>query len=96
MKNNSESRVEILRHNDGVLCGKDGCKFKHSKDNKYCNKHPVDSVDAPINGTIGNKSVQIIIEGIREFMDEKTVILDLGSGNGKTSKPAIIFDSGLL
>jgi hypothetical protein len=51
---------------------------------KHCIKHPVDSVDAPINGTIGNKSVEIIVEGLKDFVDANTVILDLGSGSGKT------------
>ena len=51
---------------------------------KLYNKHPVDSVNAPINGTIGNRSIEIILEGLVDFIDEKTVILDLGSGSGKT------------
>ena len=52
---------------------------------KYSNKHPVDSVDAPINGTIGNKSVELILEGLSEYIEESSVILDLGSGSGKTA-----------
>ena len=51
---------------------------------KHCIKHPVDSVDAPINRNIGNKSVEIIVEGLKDFVDANTVILDLGSGSGKT------------
>jgi len=51
---------------------------------KHCIKHPVDSVDAPINGTIGYKSVEIIVEGLKDLVDANTVILDLGSGSGKT------------
>ena len=35
-KSNSEKRKETV-----VLCGKDGCKFKRSEANKYCNKHQI-------------------------------------------------------
>ena len=52
---------------------------------KYCIKHPVDSVDAPINGTLGNRSIEVIIEALSDLIDESSIILDLGSGNGKTA-----------
>jgi SAM-dependent methyltransferase len=62
---------------------------------KLCNKHPVDSVDAPINGTIGNKCIEVIIEGLCDLIDEKKpILLDLGSGNGKTAtKFAAVLDT---
>ena len=52
---------------------------------KHCNKHPVDSVDAPINGTLNNKSIEVILEGLGDLVSKNSIILDLGSGNGKTA-----------
>jgi hypothetical protein len=77
MKNNSESRVEILRHNDGVLCGKDGCKFKYSKDNKYCNKHQI-CIFLDETQDLGKKHVLIMFVVV-----ENSLILIINSQDAK-------------
>jgi len=68
MENNSESCVEILRHNSGVLCGKDGCKFKHSKDNKYCNKHQI-CIFLDETQDLGKKTCVNYVRGCKEQLD---------------------------
>uniref|UniRef100_A0A6C0HSX1 Uncharacterized protein n=1 Tax=viral metagenome TaxID=1070528 RepID=A0A6C0HSX1_9ZZZZ len=68
MENNSESCVEILRHNNVLLCGKDGCKFKHSKDNKYCNKHQI-CIFLDETQDLGKKTCANYVRGCREQLD---------------------------
>ena len=52
---------------------------------KVCISHPINSVNAPINGTLGNRSIEEIVEGLGDLLNKDSVILDLGSGNGKTA-----------
>ena len=52
---------------------------------KLCLSHPVNSVGAPINGTLGNRSLEVIIEGLGDLINKDSIILDLGSGDGKTA-----------
>jgi hypothetical protein len=43
-----------------------------------CLSHPVNSVGAPINGTLGNTSLKNVIEGLGELVDKDSIIWVVG------------------
>ena len=81
-----ESYIEYISNKENNVDAIKKYNYKVCKlVDKHCNKHPVDSVDAPINGTLNNKSIEIILEGLGDLVSKNSIILDLGSGNGKTA-----------
>jgi len=81
-----ENYIEYISNNEINIDAIKKYNYKVCKlVDKHCNKHPVDSVDAPINGTLNNKSIEVILEGLGDLVSKNSIILDLGSGNGKTA-----------
>jgi hypothetical protein len=51
-----------------ILCGKDGCKFKHSNENKYCRKHQI-CIFEDETKSLGKKTCFNYIRGCRNQLD---------------------------